>query len=323
MTGADLRNGVAAAVVVAAAIGVMVPAADHASSRVAARPRAAAAQLDLRTLDNGGRALVDATGELVPLDDYQRIVAGSTVAREVLIELIEPRRLTAVVDYDLDKQPDAFRYDGIARIPTAKDAEAMLALSPDLVVVHGMRDPSRIARMREAGLRVFDLGNMRGLVDLRPTIAQLGVLTGVPERARDLTTRFERRFAAVAADITDDQRKTAMYASVFGDRVFGGTVGSSFHELLTAARLIDVAAERYEGWPSYGPEDLLMVNPQVIVTQVGMGETLCRLPGADGLRACANGRAGVVEVPGHVLNTPGLSMLEAAELIREGAHGPR
>jgi len=332
MNATDIRNGAGALLALAAAVAVMLPRGEAAQrSNVIAATTYGSEPLEFRDLpptdnDTDGaavRGLVDASGTAVALRDYRRIVAGSTVAREVLIELLEPGRLAAIVDYDLDVLPDRHRFAGIVRIASAKDVEPLLALSPDLVVVHGMGDQARLARMREAGLRVFDLGTMRGRGDFEGSVMRLGHLVGAPERATRLLDLFDRRFAAIAADIPADERKTAIYATAYGDRVFGGTRGSSFYDVLTAAGLIDAAADAYEGWPRYAPEDLLMLDPDIIVTQQGKGEAMCALPGASQLRACADGRRGIVEAPRHVLNTPGLSMLEAAEILREAVYGAR
>lgn len=322
----DLRNVAGALCALLAAMAVMVPRADAPVSDGALSAAAyASSPLEFASVEgpdgNDIEALVDASGAAIALGDYRRVVAGSTVAREILIEILEPSRLRAVVDYNLDAQPDAHRFAGIERIPSAKDIEPMLALASDLVVVHGMGNPARLQRLRDAGLRVFDLGSMRGRRDLEGTVQRLGSLLRVPERAERLRTLFDRRFAAVAADIPPDRRKTAMYASPYGDRVFGGTRGSSFYDVLTAAGLVDVAAETFEGWPRYAPEDLMMLDPEIIVTPAGQGAAVCALPGAAGLRACQERRAGIVEVPRHVLNTPGLSMLESAEIIREAVYG--
>ena len=47
---------------------------------------------------------------------------------------------------------------------------------------------------------------------------------------------------------------------------------------------------RYRDWPAYTAEDLLALDPEWIVTSIGMGQLLCRRPGLDRLRACGERR---------------------------------
>lgn len=313
----DLVNG--AGVVLALVLAVLV-ANPGSEPPPPANPAAAAPALDIRTLPDGRRALVDATGYPVPLNDYRRIVAGSTVARDLMLALAEPTRLAAVVDYGLDRHPLGHRFAGIPRLATVTEIEAVLPLAPDLVLFHHIRDPARVERLREAGLAVFDLGQMRGLRDLIPNIHQVATLLGAPERGAHLAQTFQRRMARIDADVTGP-RPGAMYLSVYGDRIFGGTVGSSFHDVITSAGLTDAAAAHHTGWPRYGVEDLLAIDPELVITRIGMGQALCRQPGLEALRVCAGDRAGIIELPEELLTSPGLLMLDAAELLHERVHG--
>ncbi len=321
MTGRDVAN--AAAVVAALVLGVLA-ANPGREPRPIARQRHArpAPVVELRALPDGGRGLVDATGVAVPLRDYRRIIAGSTVARELLVALAERDRIAAVVDYGLDNHPWRHRYDGIEHIATVTDVERVVSLAPDLILVHGLRDPARVTRLREAGFEVFDLGQMRGRMDLIPNVHQIAALLGDPARGARYAATWERRMAAVAADVPRRAWPTAIYASIYGNRIFGGTTGSSFADIVAAAGLVDGAAGRYRGWPRYSAEDLLVLDPERIVTNEGMGERLCGQPELDRLRACRDGRRGVVEMPRGLLTAPGPRMLEAAELLREQVHGP-
>lgn len=323
MTRADLGNALAIAAALALAAAASAPGRAPEASAAPPEARATPA-LDVRRLPDGRRALVDATGHPVPLRDYRRIVAGSTVSRELLAELAERDRIAGVIDYALDDSAEAFRFAGVPRLKRVTDVEAVLALRPDLVLVHGIRDPARVTRLREAGLEVFDLGQMRGLIDLEPNLHQVAALLGAPERGAHAAAALRRRLAAVAADVPADARRAGMYVSVYGDRMLGGAAGSSFHDVLTAAGLVDAAAAAgYRGWPQYSAEDLLRIAPEVVVTQSGMGQRLCSQPGLDGLAVCAGDRAAVVELPRDVLISPGLTMLEAAEQLRARAYGAR
>ncbi len=306
-------------------------------------------QIAPRTLPSGERVLRDASGRLVPLRDYRRIVAGSTVARTLLLALAEPDRIAAVTDYGLDEWEESYRLAGIPTLASLADLESLLALEPDLVLIHALNDERRIARMQEAGLAIFDLGEMRGLSGLKDNIAQIAALLDAPERGRRYADALVRRMAAVADDITDTERRSALYISMYGNRLFGGSAGTSFADVFASAGLNDAAADaNYRGWPQYSIENVLVLDPDIIITHIGMGAEICRHPGLAVLRACVSARkrgddsrgndspgdeivrdeggamtSGIVEVPGYLLTSPGPEMLEAAESVRAAVYGPR
>ena len=240
---------------------------------------------------DGVEALLDAGGHPVPRRDYRRIVAGSTVADELVVTLCEPDRIAGFTQYSVQSAPHPFRFLGRPTHDGLRSVEQVVALRPDLVVTHGLGHAQSIARLREQGIAVFDMGEMRGLRTLTGNIHELAWLLGDEARGDAFVRRFTRRMAAVARGLAQERRKSALYVAVYGDKLYGGTRGTSYHDVMSAAGLVDVAAARYHDWPAYTAEDLLALDPEWIVTSAGMGELLCRRPGLERLRACSGAGA--------------------------------
>jgi iron complex transport system substrate-binding protein len=269
--------------------------------------------------ERGVQGLRDATGHFVPLADYKRIASTSGVSDSVLLALAEPERIVAFTRYSVESSPIAYRYMGKPTIEDLAKIEDILSLQPDLVIVNNLGNEGRIERLREAGLTVFDLGEMRGLKTLLPNIVTIGALLGRPEAGVQLAQRFERRMTSIAKDIPEAERPLAIYASIYGDSMYGASTGTSHHDVLIAAGLRDKAQAAYEDWPRYTPEMMLALDPDVIVTQDGMRQLMCRHPGLSQLRACGPGGK-VVEVNGRLLDDPSLTMMDAAEAVYEAVH---
>ncbi|MEM9731434.1 MAG: ABC transporter substrate-binding protein [Myxococcota bacterium] len=264
--------------------------------------------------------VVDADGHVVPVRAYERIASASTIADQVLLRILEPSRVAAVSRHSLDGPDDPWRYDGKIGIGRAEDLEAIIELRPDLVLLNGFIDVRTVQRMKEAGLTVFNLGEMRGTETLIPNIKQVAAVVGVPERGEALAEEFTRRFDAVAGRIPEGEKQRALYAGIHGDRLYGGTAGTSFHDVLDAAGLIDVAAEAgYRDWPAYTNEQILTLDPPWIITNDKSEEAFCRHPGFHALSACANGR--VRGISTDLLTDPGLGMLRAAEAVHAAVYG--
>jgi len=113
-----------------------------------------------------------------------------------------------------------------------------------------------------------------------------------------------------------------MYLSACGAQLFGGAVGSSYHDVIVAAGLTDAAAAKYHDWPNYSVEDVLALDPDFVLASNGMNETLCRQPGFEALRACRD-RSRILMLPDALVGDPGPRMLDAAEALRAGLEAYR
>ncbi|MGB5812707.1 MAG: ABC transporter substrate-binding protein [Polyangiales bacterium] len=263
--------------------------------------------------------VVDADGARVPARAYSRIASASTIADQVLIRILDPSRLIAVSRHSQRGPDDAWRYEGKAGIGRADDLEAIIEMRPDLVFINGFVDVRQVERMKEAGLVVFNLGEMRGLDTLLPNIRGVAAVVGRPRRGEVLASEFERRLRSVSAGVPDTEKRRALYVGIHGDRLYGGTEGTSFHDVLDAGGLIDVAAEAgFRDWPAYTSEQLLNLDPPWIITNDRSEDALCRHPGFDALAACENERVRGIDTD--LLTDPGLGMLRAAEAIHDAVY---
>lgn len=271
--------------------------------------------------DTGAGAVVtvvaDHGGVAVPVGAYQRIASVSLVADAILPELVHVDRIVSITASHRDHHPAAFRTAHARALPQSADLEAILALSPDLILVSNtLGDPAQVARARELGIAVFELGPMQGRATFLPNIRQLGQLLHVPARAAAVADRLASRLDRLAERIPPERRRPAIYAAAYASKLYGGTVGSSYHDVLTAAGLVDVAAGVFpgQGWPALAVEDLLRLRPAIIVTLTGNAESLRALPGMDRVDAR------IVEIDGALLGDPSL-MLPAAEALQAAVYG--
>jgi iron complex transport system substrate-binding protein len=268
-------------------------------------------------------SVTDLTGHALACMPYQRIASASQLADGLLLELAEPERILALSHNGRLHDPEAHRYGKRAEISGPADLERLIALGADLLVVNQFGAAADLSRARAAGIAVFELGEMRGVATLQPSIRALATLLGDRARGERLWQRFSRHLRAVASDVSPVQRKAALYLAIYANKIYGGTRGTSYYDVLTAAGLNDVAAARYVGWPQYDPEQLLALDPPLIVTETGMANQLCSNVWLQRLRACASDRAGVVEIPGELIGDPGLRMLDAAETLHDRVYAKK
>ncbi|WP_394834746.1 ABC transporter substrate-binding protein [Pendulispora rubella] len=294
-----------------AALALSTSAAWKPHHDTAATPETHAAETATTWTDHGGTAL--------PRAHYARIASASLLTDHLLLALCEPERIVAFTQYSANEHARGFRFQGKATIAATNDIEAILALHPDLLLVSSLGDPRPVARLREAGLAVYDLGEMHGMSTFVPNIREVAAIVGAPERGERLVESFVASMKAVAADVPPASRKRGMYLAVYGGRFFGGATGTSYHDVISAAGLLD-AASSYRDWPDYSSEQVLALDPDVILTNDDMRLRICEHAGLEGLRACAS-PGGIVELDRDLLVDPGLGMLEAAQRARRAVYG--
>src|SRR5262249_48168480 len=146
--------------------------------------------------------------------------------------------------------------------------ERIVSLQPDLVFINSFGLDPRAEQLRAAGVQVFDVGELRGIRTLLPLAETVGELLDAPERGRAFAEGLQRRVTRVAVSLGQRPRRRSLYLSVIGGQLQGGAAGTSYHDVLTHAGLLDVAsAAGYRGWMQYSAEQVAALNPDLIVTK--------------------------------------------------------
>jgi iron complex transport system substrate-binding protein len=313
--GTDLINGAGLALAVATGTVLALFGAERTDTATA--PTTASADGGVRErLPSGAWAVRGGDGTLLPVADYHRIVCLVPEADDAFAELGLTARLAGISAYSRAHSRHATALAAVpGTVATGAGVEAILALHPDLVVAAAFSDGGRNARLRAAGIPVFDLGSESGVADAARNLQRLAALCGDDAAGARLAHAFQRRLAHVADPAA--ARPRALYVAVWGRRLSGAATGTGGHDLLTAAGCRDAAADAgLTGWPDYQIEDLRRLDPDLIVTATGMGAGLADLPGAQDIRALRDHR--IVEVDPDLLDSPGLTMLDAAEALADG-----
>jgi iron complex transport system substrate-binding protein len=142
----------------------------------------------------------------------------------------------------------------------------------------------------------------------------IGELLGDGARGRRFAHSFQQRLARVAQPLGTRPRRKAVYLAVIGSNIFGGTRGTSYHDVLVHAGLEDAAAARYRDWPQYRAEEIAALDPELIVTKDGMEAAVCAHPGLERIGACQQ-PARILTLPAGLVDEPGVAMLDAAEQL--------
>ncbi|HTJ26349.1 MAG TPA: helical backbone metal receptor [Candidatus Limnocylindria bacterium] len=181
------------------------------------------------------------------------------------------------------------------------DAEAVLALHPDLVV--GIPyEATHLADLRRSGANTAML-RIDSLDDDLATLATLGRLTRHEAAARGVVTALRTRLDATTHAAARTHRLTAYVA--LGELWTAGS-GSYIDDLLRRANLANVAGAVHAPWVAYSAERLLAAQPDVVIVPANapalVGEPWDRL---DAVRA------------GRVLRVPDDDLLRAGPRVAD------
>src|SRR5690606_2093608 len=132
--------------------------------------------------------------------DYRRIASASVGADQILAELVVRGRVIAVSSDRKARAPVPYRFAEQALIYSLTDDERIIALEPDLVLVHNFTRADVVARLREAGVEIFDLGELGGAARFAEDARTLGALLGIPDRADAFAARYLARLERIAGD---------------------------------------------------------------------------------------------------------------------------
>lgn len=199
-----------------------------------------------------------------PVFPPQRIVSLSLAADEMLLALIPPERIAALT-YLVDDPRFSNVVGEARRIPhrARSDAEQVIALQPDLVIVSAFTSAAVKALLRAAGVPLLEVAQGTSLGEIARNILAVGQATGTMEAARALVAEMEHRIGEVRQRVAHAPRPRVLY---YAAGAFTAGSGTTMDEIITSAGGDNVAAAAgIHGWKQIAHETLIVLNPAVIL----------------------------------------------------------
>ncbi len=262
--------------------------------------------------DTTQRYIRDADNVAVACKPYQRIASLSLLSDSILMHLVNLDRIMAW-SKAAPNRLDRYRSNK-ARLSRNDDLEELIAQGPDLVIdfTHGTSNKA-VKRLREADIPVIDLGNGYGIQTFLQACEKIADLVDERERGAVFIADFKYRLTLLK-NAHPQTKKRALHLNVYNGTFFGGTTGTCYYDVFEAAGVIDVAAEAgYTGWPQYTADELIILDPPIIITHVGGAEELRNMPSMQVLSAVKNNT--ILEMEPGLWGDPGYLMIEAAETL--------
>ncbi|MGH7963824.1 MAG: ABC transporter substrate-binding protein, partial [Candidatus Binatia bacterium] len=205
-----------------------------------------------------------------PVFPPRRIVSLNLVADEILLALVPPERIAA-----LTFLADDPRYSNVVAqarsIPhkVQANAEQVIALQPDLIIMAVYVSASAKTLLRETGVPFLELQHYTSLAGVQQNILAVGQTIGESDRAQALVREMSQRLQKLQQQMAGAPRPRALYYAPGG---FVAGSETSMDDIITHAGGHNVAAEagiRYSKKISH--ETLIALNPAAILVSGEQG----------------------------------------------------
>ena len=255
----------------------------------------------------------------------RRIVSLTLGTDEILLSLIDPKRLAAITDYAAD--PDISNVSQLAnqvpvRIKQA-GAESIVALKPDLIFVASYTNQTLVKQLKDIGFPVVTLTLFSSIDGIKKNIRAVGYAVGETEKAGKLIAKMEKRLSAVAERLSSTVKRPALLSYDL-ERWTAGR-DTLFDEIVALAGGRNLAAEAgMTGHPKISLEAVVDLNPEVLILNAwhpdgdDVNQTLLKHPALQSLRAIRENR--VYSIPGKYLTTVSHFIAEGVEAMARLLH---
>lgn len=265
----------------------------------------------------GAHAASDHDREGTPIalpETIGRIACFGPSSTEVLCALGIADKLVAVDTYSANVEgisADLPMFDMMA-----PDAEQILALSPDVLLVAGMSkaesgDPYK--PIKDAGVCVIYIPSSMSIEGIKEDIRYIAGVMGLSEKGGEIIAQMEADIAAIQEiGNTVAEKKSVYFEISAAPYMYSFGTGVFLHEMIGLIGATNVLSDQ-ESWISVTDEAVLAANPDVILTSVNyidapIAEIMAR-PSWDALDAVKNGQ--VYSIDTDASNRPSQNIVKA------------
>jgi iron complex transport system substrate-binding protein len=248
----------------------------------------------------------------------QRIVAGSLLAAEVLLEIAPHDRIAGVIGLAADPQ-FSLVVGEVAGLPlVGAEPEQLLAVRPDLVITDAFTRSETRALLRAAGVPMLRTADAGSFDEIAANIRSLGRVCHLEAEAEALVRRMFAELAEVRAAAADFAHWNVCCLDGLL-HTYGR--GSLIDAMIAAAGPRNLASAHGAGaFRRLDLETVLGWRPDALLIGVpaggedGAGAWLQQKPGLPLLPCVQNER--LIFVPGPLLSTTSHRLVQAARLVQ-------
>lgn len=254
-----------------------------------------------------------------PQQPAQRIVAGSVLAVESLLEVISHERLVGVHTIAADTRYSLVAEQAKTLPLLGASPEQLLSVRPDLVLVDAFTRAETLALLAAANVPVVRTRDPHSFEDIEANLRLLGRVTHLDQEAEQIIAATTEKLEAIrlAGKDLEGWRLLSLDGAL---HTYGE--GSLFDVMTRTAGARNLAAEQGVGsFRKLDIEEVLAWRPDALVLSGeppaggGLPEWVKQCPGLDLLPCVAAGR--ILYVPARLLITTSHRLVDSAAFVQK------
>lgn len=262
-----------------------------------------------------------------------RIISLTLSADEILLSTVPPERIIGVT-YLADDPGVCNVVEQAKAIPNKlkANAEAVIALHPDLVIMATWQGDALASTLKDAGLRVYVYDAPNTVADVKTLILSMTKETGDEQAGRDLVQKMDVELAEVqkrVADVPESARPVVLWHTLNG---MTGGAGTLFDDMTHYAGVVNGAAKiGLKSNDTLPKEAILKVDPDMIMLPTwdwqGRGNIddiraqLVSDPALAGVKAIRNQR--LVQIPEKYMYSSSHQLVKGVQALAAAAYPDR
>ncbi|NEY71291.1 ABC transporter substrate-binding protein [Bacillus mesophilus] len=206
------------------------------------------------------------------------------------------------------------------------NVEKVISLQPDLVLAHGssaFSSESGLEQLRNAGITVVVVPDATSFEATYESIHLIGKLTGTSVKAEEIVEDMKTRLAEIKEKASEVTEPATVWVEVSGPpEIYTTGKGTFMHEMIEAINAKNAAGEQ-EGWVMLTEEEIVALNPDVVVTTYGSfdpnakANVLAREAWTE-VPAIQNER--VYDIQSDLVSRPGPRLIEGVEELAKAVY---
>ncbi|MFT3810574.1 MAG: ABC transporter substrate-binding protein [Micropepsaceae bacterium] len=213
-------------------------------------------------LSAGPSAAGDAKAAALP-PHPMRVMSLNQCTDQIVLALLPPERITSVTWLTRDPLTSRMAEAAMRVGANFGVAEEVLAERPDLVVTGVFTTGALKRLLRRLGIPVYEVETPENFEAIARVTREMAAVLGEEAKAETLIAGMEARLAAAA------QAPTRLRVAAWDGGGYAPGAGTLYHELLTAAGAVNVAAEGgVNQYAEFDAEAVLMTAPDALVQGV-------------------------------------------------------
>lgn len=207
------------------------------------------------------------------------------------------------------------------------DIERIAELAPDILLVSAMTEAGSgvnpFERLGGTGMKVVSLPSSADLAGIEADVTLIAGLIGCEDAGKKTIAHMNEavtHIEKIARTIPADKRRTVVFEIESAPWIYTFGSGTYLDDLLSRAGAVN-AFSREKGWIAVSAEAIIKANPDVILTNVALGDPVAEISGRPGWGAVKAVREGrIYRIDNTMSSQPAPACVRALEEIAEAVY---